>query len=82
MFYLYMGSLKKKADDNKILDTISELNNVTLRMNEMLTSVGKDKAEYEKVIINQLLMLFDYSLKHFTTKVSFENQYSTGKVKI
>lgn len=81
MFYLYLESLKKKADDNKILDTISELNNVTLRMNEMLTSVGKeilskDKKEYEKVIDSQLSILIDFFINEFRDNIDFENDFT------
>ena len=76
MFYLYLESLKKKADDNKILDTISELNNVTLRMNEMLISVGKeilgkDKKEYEKVIDSQLSIMLDFFVEQFSASIQF-----------
>lgn len=81
MFYLYLESLKKKADDNKILDTISELNNVTLRMNEMLTSVGKeilgnDKTEYEKVIESQLQIMIDFFGEQFSSSIEFEKEIS------
>jgi len=77
LFYLYLESLKKKSEDNKILDTISELNNVTLRMNEMLTSVGKeilgkDKKEYEKVIDNQLSILLGFFVEKFSAEIAFE----------
>lgn len=81
MFYLYLESLKKKSDDNKILDTVAELNNVTLRMNEMLTSVGKeilgkDKKEYEKVIENQLLIMIDFFGEQFSSSIEFEKEFS------
>lgn len=81
MFYLYLESLKKKSDDSKILDTIAELNSVTLRMNEMLTSVGKeilgeDKNEYEKVIKSQFAILIDFFGDQFSSSISFENVLS------
>lgn len=81
MFYLYLESLKKKSDDNKILDTVAELNNVTLRMNEMLTSVGKeilgkDKKEYERVIENQLLIMIDFFVEQFRSSIEFEKDFS------
>jgi hypothetical protein len=86
MFYLYLESLKKKSDDNAILDTITELNNVTLRMNEMLTSVGKeilrdDVQEYEKVIENQFKMLIDYFGEEFNSSIKFENSLDFDKDK-
>lgn len=81
MFYLYLESLKKKSDDNKILDTIAELNNVTLRMNEMLSSVGKeilakDQKEYEKVIESQLAIMIDFFGEQFSSSIEFENELS------
>lgn len=77
-FYLYLESLKRKSEDSKILDTITELNNVTLRMNEMLSSVGKeilgkDQEEYEKVIESQLIILIDYFGSQFNTYIEFSN---------
>jgi hypothetical protein len=85
MFYLYLESLKKKSDDNKILDTISELNNVTLRMNEMLTSVGKevlgkDKKEYEKVIESQLQIMIDFFAEQFSSSIQFEYEFSSNEL--
>lgn len=81
MFYLYLESLKRKSEDNKILDTVAELNNVTLRMNEMLTSVGKeilgkDKKEYEKVIANQLLIMIDFFGEQFRSSIEFQTEFN------
>ncbi len=81
LFYLYLESLKRKAEDNKILNTISELNNITLRMNEMLNSVGKeilgkDEKEYKKVIDNQLSILFDFFCDNFFSLTAFVNTFS------
>lgn len=78
MFYLYLESLKKTSMDNKIIDTIAELNNITLRMNEMLTSVGKeilakDKKEYEKVIENQFNILLDFFKEKFRDSIEIES---------
>ncbi len=71
LFYFYLESLKKRSNDDKILDTVKELNNVSLRMNEMLKSVGEkilkdDEVEYQRVIENQ----FDILLSFFMEKVS------------
>lgn len=81
MFYLYLESLKKQSDDNKILDAVAELNNVTLRMNEMLSSVGKeilgkDKEEYERVIESQLKIMIDFFGEQFRSSIDFENYFS------
>lgn len=80
MFYLYLESLKKKFEDNKTLDTVVELNNISLRMNEMLNSVGKeilskDKKEYEKVIENQLSILIEFFGEQFSSSIQFENAF-------
>ena len=86
MFYLYLESLKKQSEDNKILDTISELNNVTLRMNEMLSSVGKeilgkDKKEYEKVIENQVDIVLSFFLEKFSNNLEFTQDFDRDFVK-
>lgn len=85
MFYLYLESLKQSLVDNKVLDTISELNNVTLRMNEMLNSVGKqilgsDKKEYETVIKNQLEILLDFFIDKFGNSIAFEDNFTLEEV--
>jgi len=81
MFYLYLESLKKQSDDNKILNTIEELNNVTLRMNEMLTSVGKeilsnDNHDFQKVIDNQFKIMLDFYIDKFSNSIEFEHDLS------
>ncbi|MBX7155321.1 MAG: DUF4062 domain-containing protein [Bacteriodetes bacterium] len=65
LFYLYLDSLQKQQEVNKVLDTVTELNNVSLRMNEMLNSVGKkilgnENEEYESVIKRQFAMIIDF----------------------
>jgi hypothetical protein len=85
MFYLYLESLKKKSEDNKILDTVSELNNVTLRMNEMITSVGKeilgkDKAQYEKVIENQFQIMIDFFGEQFNSFIEFSREFTQDEL--
>jgi len=87
MFYLYLESLKKKSEDNKILDTITELNNVTLRMNEMINSVGKeilgeDKQKYENVIESQFLILIDFFIEKLSTSLEFEFYLSDEELQI
>lgn len=78
LFYLYLESIKKKNTDKKILNSVNELNNVTLRMNEMLNSVGekilgKENEQYNTVIQNQLKILIDY----FTDELSRNLQVKT-----
>ncbi|MRX66932.1 protein of unknown function [Flavobacterium resistens] len=86
LFYLYLEGLKKQSSDTKILDTISELNNISLRMNEMLTSVGKqilgnDKEEYEKVIKKQFEIMLDFYTEKFSSSISFVNTLSSEELK-
>ena len=86
MFYLYLESLKKNSDDNVILDTIAQLNNVTLRMNEMLSSIGreilrKDEKEYEKVIESQLEIMMGFFVDQFNSTIEFENTLTDAKSK-
>lgn len=86
MFYLYLESLKQTFEDKKILDTISELNNVTLRMNEMLTSVGKQilgegKEEYESVINSQFEILADFYQEKLYANIEFEREYSAEELR-
>lgn len=76
MFYLYLESLKQKSETNKILDTVGELNNVTLRMNEMMNSVGKKilgngNEEYEAVIQNQYAILLEFFFDKFDRTLYF-----------
>lgn len=85
MFYLHLESLKQNSNDKKILDTITELNNVALRMNEMLTSVGKeilsdDKLEYEKVINNQLEIVLDFYKEKFSSSIDFSTTLSDSEL--
>jgi len=86
LFYLYLEGLKKQSSDNKILDTISELNNVALRMNAMLNSVGKeilgnDKKEYEKVIEKQFEIMLDFYTERFSNSITFSNVFSSDELK-
>lgn len=86
LFYLYLEGLKKQSSDNKILDTISELNNVALRMNAMLTSVGReilgnDKEEYEKVIEKQFEIMLDFYTERFSNSISFTNLFDSDELK-
>lgn len=65
LFYLYLDGLQKQKEVLKVLNSVEELNNVTLRMNTMLTSVGekilgKDNQEYEEVIEEQFTIISDF----------------------
>lgn len=78
LFYLYLDSLQKQKEVKKVLDSVTELNNISLRMNEMLNSVGKkilgneNHEEYESVIKKQLEMIIDFFSNQFYELLSFE----------
>lgn len=84
LFYLYLESLQKQKEVNKVLDTVTELNNVALRMNEMLNSVGKkilgnENEEYELVIRKQFEMIIDFFSNQIYDMVEaeeHENEFS------
>lgn len=65
LFYLYLDGLQKQKEVAKVLNSVEELNNITLRMNTMLNSVGekilgKDNHEYEEVISEQFSIITDF----------------------
>jgi hypothetical protein len=80
MFYLYLESLKRNSEDNKILDTVAELNNISVRMNTMLTSVGKrilgnDNDDYKRVIEQQFEILINFFGEQFKDCIGFRYVY-------
>lgn len=84
-FYLYLESLRHKSDKDKILDGVTELNNVTLRMNEMVTSLGKhilgtDNREYESVIESQFSIILDYFDEIVRNSIEFKAELSDEEI--
>ena len=84
-FYLYLESLKGKSEEKKILDSVSELNSITLRMNEMLNSVGKqvlrnDEKEYQKVIDSQFEIILDYFDEKLKSTLYFKYHYDNDAI--
>lgn len=78
MFYLYLDAMQKQKEVNEVLDTVNELNSISLRMNEMLNSVGKkilngDNHEYQEVIKKQFEMLIDFFADKILGMVEFED---------
>jgi hypothetical protein len=78
MFYLYLDNLQKQKEVEKVLDTVSELNNISLRMNEMLNSVGKKilgsgDNEYQEVIRKQFEMIVDFFVDNLYEKIEVED---------
>lgn len=86
-FYLYLESLRQKSDKDKILDGVSELNNVTLRMNEMISTLGKhilgvDNSEYESVIENQFKIILDYFDESISNSIEFKYTLDDDEIRL
>lgn len=84
-FYLYLESLKNKSDNERIFDSISELNNIALRMNAMLTSVGEEvlksnEDKYKEVIHDQLKIIIDYFISEFSFSIKFYTEETDDNV--
>jgi hypothetical protein len=86
MFYLYLELLKQKAEANRVLNAVEELNNLTLRMNEMVNSVGKkilgtSNQEYEIVISKQFQLLLNLFVEKCVNSIAVESMldFSDGK---
>ena len=64
MLFLYLQQLQRKRKDDEMLDAISSLENVSQRMNEMLSAIGRnilqDSGDYTKVIYNQNIIIFKF----------------------
>jgi hypothetical protein len=76
LFYLYLEQLQRKKEDERIIDTISELNNVTQRMNEMIKEVGKkviDENEYKKVTEKQNSLLLEFFVQTLGDNMRIES---------
>ncbi len=75
MFYLYLESLQEKRNNAEIIDTITELNNVTQRMNAMLSEVGKkiiDKDEYDKIRDEQAKIAIEFFIEQIFHNLEFK----------
>lgn len=79
MFYLYLDHLQKQKEVSKVLDSVTELNSISLRMNEMLNSVGKKilgndgNHEYQEVIKKQFEMLAVFFADQFLGMIEAED---------
>jgi hypothetical protein len=64
MFFLYLKQLQERASNQKILDTINELNSVVNRMNTMVDGIGKEvikqPEELKKINEKQFDVIVDY----------------------
>ena len=75
MLFLYLQQLQRRKKDDEMLDAISSLENISQRMNEMLSAIGrnilKDSGDYTKVIYNQNLIIFRFFRDYFYSNISF-----------
>lgn len=76
MFYLYLEQLKDSKDEKLVLDAVSELRNISERMNTMIQAVGEnviqEKTSYEEVIFNQNKILIEFFVTQFLDNIVFE----------
>lgn len=78
MLYLYLQELRDKKDEDKILDSVAELKNISKRMNEMLVAVGKNVIQdntYQDVLFNQNIILIDFFIEQFYDNIEFKHDY-------
>ena len=76
--FLYLQQLQTSNNEKKILDSVSELNNISQRMNEMLNAVGKnvikDDSTYNEVIQSQNLLIIDFFVNQFFDNIAFDKE--------
>lgn len=78
MLYLYLQQLQSGKKEEKILDSVAELQSIVERMNTMLEAVGKNVItdnSLEEVIFNQNKILIDYFVNQFGDNIHFKNDY-------
>lgn len=76
MLYLYLQNLRDEKQDEKILDSVSELKNISKRMNEMLVAVGKNVikgSSFDDVIFNQNKILVEFFVEQFCDNITFRS---------
>lgn len=76
MLYLYLQQLRDEKQEEKILDSVSELKSISKRMNEMLVAVGKNvikEGSFEDVIFNQNKILIEFFVEQFCDNIQFKS---------
>lgn len=77
MLYLYLQDLQNEKQDEKILDSVSELKSISKRMNEMLLQVGKtviQDTQFQDVIFNQNKIVIQFFVEQLIDNISFKNE--------
>lgn len=79
MLYLYLQQLQDQKQDEKILDSVSELKSISKRMNEMLVAVGKNvikEGSFDDVIFNQNKIVLEFFVEQFCDNINFKGDVS------
>ncbi|PNQ73126.1 hypothetical protein C1T31_09055 [Hanstruepera neustonica] len=85
MLYLYLKNLQDLKEDEKLLDSVSELKNISKRMNEMLVAVGKNVIQdnsFEDVIFKQNEILVEFFADQFIDNISFKNNFDIKELEL
>jgi hypothetical protein len=78
MLYLYLQQLQDKKEEEKLIDSVSELKNISQRMNEMIIAVGKNVIKdnsFEEILFNQNKILIDFFITQFSDNIDFQIDY-------
>jgi hypothetical protein len=79
MLYLYLQQLQDKKEEEKLLDSVSELKNISQRMNEMILAVGlnviQDSTSFQAVIYNQNKILLEFFVGQFSDNIEFKYHF-------
>ncbi len=82
MLYLYLQQLQDNKEDEKILDSVSELKSISKRMNEMLVAVGKNVIQdsgFDDVLFKQNEILVEFFVDQFVDNIRFKNDYDIAE---
>ena len=74
MLYLYLEQLQDNTKEKTVLNAVSELRNISERMNTMIQAVGANVIQgqsYEEVIFNQNVILLDFFGSQFSDNIEF-----------
>ncbi len=77
MLYLYLQQLQDFKDESKVLNSVSELQSIANRMNEMLTAVGKNIIQdesFKDVVFNQNKILIEFFVTQFIDNIRFKDE--------
>jgi hypothetical protein len=76
MFFLYLKKLQEESNGQKVLDSVSELNNAVKRMDEMVSGIGKNllgPQDFQKIVANQQSILIGFIAEKILSFIHFKN---------